>query len=187
MALTPPARPTAGPPGPHTCASCGTTFQVIRRGSASPLRCPACGATITPDPGGPSAAIRVPGSGTGAFSSSAAEVERTGHQLVRELGRGGMGIVYLATEPETDREVAVKFLSRRHGAGEELGAESNIQRRFLREARLTASLQHPGVVPIYRVGGLGNGETPWYTMSPVVPFEWIAGGGIVTGVRSVLQ
>jgi len=68
------------------------------------------------------------------------------YSLERELGRGGMGIVYLAREVQLDRLVAIKLLP------PSLAARDEIRERFLREARMAASLSHPHIVPIYRVG-----------------------------------
>jgi len=68
------------------------------------------------------------------------------YSLERELGRGGMGIVYLAREVQLDRLVAIKVLP------EALAARPEIRERFMREARMAASLSHPHIVPIYRVG-----------------------------------
>jgi eukaryotic-like serine/threonine-protein kinase len=68
------------------------------------------------------------------------------YSLERELGRGGMGIVYLAREVQLDRLVAIKVLP---GA---LAERAEVRERFLREARMAASLSHPHIVPIYRVG-----------------------------------
>src|SRR6476620_23086 len=68
------------------------------------------------------------------------------YSLERELGRGGMGIVYLAREVQLDRLVAIKVLP------EALAERPDVRERFLREARMAASLSHPHVVPIYRVG-----------------------------------
>ena len=85
------------------------------------------------------------------------------YSLERELGRGGMGIVYLARELQLERLVAIKLLP---GA---LAARADVRERFLREARMAASLSHPHIVPIHRVGEAGgfvffvmayvNGET----------------------------
>ncbi len=66
------------------------------------------------------------------------------YRLERELGRGGMGIVYLARDEMLDRPVAIKVLPRTAADGEER------RERFLREARTAAQLSHPHVVPIYR-------------------------------------
>jgi serine/threonine-protein kinase len=68
------------------------------------------------------------------------------YSLERELGRGGMGIVYLAREVQLDRLVAIKVLP------EALAVLPSVRERFLREARMAASLSHPHIVPIYRVG-----------------------------------
>jgi serine/threonine-protein kinase len=72
------------------------------------------------------------------------------YSFVRELGRGGMGIVYLAREVELDRLVAIKILP------PHLAEQIELRSRFLREARLAAGLSHPNIVPIHRVGELGG-------------------------------
>jgi tetratricopeptide (TPR) repeat protein len=75
-----------------------------------------------------------------------------GYRLLGELGRGGMGVVYRAVDEEIDREVAVKVLAAH------LPRRSGIEARFRDEARITAQLQHPGIPPVYRVGGLPDGR-----------------------------
>ena len=72
------------------------------------------------------------------------------YSLQRELGRGGMGIVYLARDVQLDRDVAIKVLPP-HLARTEASRE-----RFLREARTAAGLSHPHIVPIHRVGQVGS-------------------------------
>jgi eukaryotic-like serine/threonine-protein kinase len=67
------------------------------------------------------------------------------YSIERELGRGGMGVVYLAREVRLDRPVALKLLPPR------LAAEPAPRERFLREARLAAKLSHPNIIPIYAV------------------------------------
>jgi len=67
------------------------------------------------------------------------------YELVGELGRGGMGVVYRATDPLLGREVAVKLISK--GDSSELFEE-----RFRREAQLVANLEHPSIVPIFDFG-----------------------------------
>jgi eukaryotic-like serine/threonine-protein kinase len=67
------------------------------------------------------------------------------YSLDREIGRGGMGIVYLAHEVRLDRAVAIKLLPPH-------STSSNVRReRFLREARTAARLSHPNIVQIYSV------------------------------------
>ncbi|HEV2181802.1 MAG TPA: serine/threonine-protein kinase, partial [Gemmatimonadaceae bacterium] len=63
----------------------------------------------------------------------------------RELGRGGMGVVYLAREKSLDRQVALKVLPGM------LMAQPVLRERFLRETQLVANMSHPNVVPIYAV------------------------------------
>ena len=67
------------------------------------------------------------------------------YSLERELGRGGMGVVYLAREVRLDRPVAIKLLP------PELSAQPNLRERFLREARTAGRLSHPYIVPIHAV------------------------------------
>jgi predicted Ser/Thr protein kinase len=68
------------------------------------------------------------------------------YEIIRELGRGGMGRVYLARDPSLDREVAVKTMIAGEDATEEAIA------RFLAEAKAAGKLQHPGIVGVHEVG-----------------------------------
>ena len=72
------------------------------------------------------------------------------YSLERELGRGGMGVVYLAREVRLDRPVAIKLLP------PELAAQDRLRDRFLREARTAARLSHPYIVPIHAVDEVGH-------------------------------
>ena len=67
------------------------------------------------------------------------------YSIERELGRGGMGIVFLAREVALDRMVALKLLP------PELAARPGLKERFLKEARTAARLSHPNIVPIHGV------------------------------------
>ncbi len=67
------------------------------------------------------------------------------YELDRELGRGGMGVVYRAKDRRLKRIVAIKVLP------PELSFRSDIRSRFLREAETAAQLNHPNIVPIYSV------------------------------------
>jgi serine/threonine protein kinase len=62
------------------------------------------------------------------------------------LGRGGMGVVYLARDLRLDRPVALKLLS------PDLSGDRRFRARFERESRLAASIDHGGIVPIYEAG-----------------------------------
>src|SRR5829696_5687744 len=72
------------------------------------------------------------------------------YSLQRELGRGGMGIVYLARDVQLDRDVAIKVLP------QHLARTAESRERFVREARTAAGLSHPHIVPIHRVGEAGG-------------------------------
>jgi hypothetical protein len=72
--------------------------------------------------------------------------EFAGYRVERRLGRGGMGILYLAVEPGLERRVALKLIAP-EAANDEVFA-----RRFAEESRIAASIEHPNVVPIYAAG-----------------------------------
>ena len=72
------------------------------------------------------------------------------YSLERELGRGGMGIVFLARDVALDRPVAIKLLP------PALGLAPALRERFLREARTAARLSHPNIVPIHLVEERGD-------------------------------
>jgi WD40 repeat protein/tRNA A-37 threonylcarbamoyl transferase component Bud32 len=78
-------------------------------------------------------------------------------RIVRHFARGGLGEVFLAVDPELDRQVALKELRAYH-AHDPLS-----QARFLLEARLTGRLEHPGIVPVYGLGRYPDGR-PYYAM-----------------------
>src|SRR3954471_15211604 len=68
------------------------------------------------------------------------------YSLDREIGRGGMGVVYLAREVRLARPVAIKVLPRG------LAARPELKRAFLAEAQTVARLNHPNIVPVYAAG-----------------------------------
>ena len=72
------------------------------------------------------------------------------YDLERELGRGGMGVVYLAHDVKLDREVAIKVLPPL------LAGSADVRERFLREARTAARLSHPNIVAIHRADELDS-------------------------------
>ncbi len=67
------------------------------------------------------------------------------YAIERELGRGGMGTVYLARDLRLDRAVALKVLPA------EFGSDASLRERFLRETRTSASFSHPNIVPVHSV------------------------------------
>jgi predicted Ser/Thr protein kinase len=72
------------------------------------------------------------------------------YSIDRELGRGGMGVVYLAREVHLDRLVAIKLLP------PDKADDPTLRERFLREVRLAAKLSHPNIIPIYSVDDAGG-------------------------------
>jgi serine/threonine-protein kinase len=86
---------------------------------------------------------------------------RDRYVIERELGRGGMAVVFLARDIRHDRPVAIKIF--RSDVGDAPGAE-----RFQREIRLLARLQHPHILPLYDSGT--TGETSYF-VSPFVEGE----------------
>jgi serine/threonine protein kinase len=69
-----------------------------------------------------------------------------GYRIDGVVGRGGMGVVYRATELALDRPVALKLIA------PELAGDAEFRDRFLRESRLAASLDHAGILPVYAAG-----------------------------------
>lgn len=82
--------------------------------------------------------------------SHIASVLDSAYELDKEIGRGGMGIVFKAKDRRLKRSVAVKLLP------PELAFRSEIRSRFLREAETAAQLSHPNIVPIYSVDEKGG-------------------------------
>ena len=93
----------------------------------------------------------VPYNGTGEYGI---------HRILRLLQRGGMGRILVAYDPYLKREVAIKEL---HA---DVAEDESIVQRFIGEAEITAQLEHPGVVPIHRLGQ-GREGLPYYTMKMI--------------------
>lgn len=100
------------------------------------------------------------GSGLHGPSTNGAPIQQLGdHRIIRELGRGGMGVVYEAEQESLGRRVAVKVL-RGHST-----ADAASRKRFLREARAVARLKHPNIVSVYSVGEVD--DIPYLVMELV--------------------
>jgi serine/threonine-protein kinase len=95
------------------------------------------------------------------------EIKRFGrYEIVAELGRGAMGVVYQARDPQIDRMVAVKTVSL---WGQEPDEENEFRLRFMHEAQAAGRLHHPGIVAIFDVG-----ENP-ENRNPYIVLEYVAG------------
>ncbi len=88
---------------------------------------------------------------------SVGDILRSRYRLDAQIGRGGMGVVYRATDLELMREVAVKVISENSSA--------DARQRLIREARAAAALNHPNIISVYDVGE-ENG-TPFFVMELV--------------------
>jgi predicted Ser/Thr protein kinase len=80
-----------------------------------------------------------------------------GYSIEGVLGRGGMGVVYLAEQPELGRKVAIKVIA------PALASDPDYLRRFKHESRLAAAIEHPNAIPIYEAGVAGE-EIPYLVM-----------------------
>jgi serine/threonine protein kinase len=78
------------------------------------------------------------------------DIQIAGYRIDARLGRGGMGEVYRAVQLSLGRRVALKVLS------PELADDDVFRRRFLRESRIAASIDHPSIIPIYETGEDGG-------------------------------
>jgi serine/threonine-protein kinase len=84
------------------------------------------------------------------------------YKVVRKLGEGGMGEVYLAEDTKLDRQVALKFLS------EQFASDQSFKVRFKREAQAAAALNHPNIITIHEVAE--------YEDRPFIAMESVKGG-----------
>src|SRR5262245_60025425 len=104
---------------------------------------------------------------TAGHSMSSSLPERVGrYEVVERLGTGGMGVVYLATDPLLRRTVAVKVLP---------GENEDLRERFAREARSAAGLRHNNIVTIYDVGEDND--------QPFIAMEFIDGESMAEMIR----
>src|SRR6185503_7255408 len=140
------------------CRNCGTNVE------AGAAFCGNCGAPTEASSGGAAVATEVTGSpvsgvppidltpGSSADDNLIALTkEHLGkdYRIDKELGRGGMAVVYKGVEIALERTVAIKVVPP-DSANSGQAAE-----RFKREAKLAASLDHPNMIPVYRVGQAG--------------------------------
>lgn len=167
------------------CATCG---QALESDGVSCARCGSASAAAPPlsvvsdpeatAPGSSPARVEAPAAGESLETGGFVELHptlspiRSGlvfegkWRIEKKIGEGGMGTVFLARDLQLDRQVAVKVLS------SALAHDPEVVSRFEREARLTASLEHPNIVPVYAVGS--NGGRPFIVMK-LLEGETLAG------------
>ncbi len=139
------------------CSSCGHKLEDAW------TACPICGARV-----GGGGGIDPRGVATGDVSQTSLirDTLAAEYEILEELGRGGMAIVFRAREKALDREVAVKVLPF------SLAFDAEFVERFQREARTAAQLEHPNIIPIYRVGR--SGQVIYFVM------KLVRGGSLAT-------
>jgi serine/threonine protein kinase/tetratricopeptide (TPR) repeat protein len=101
------------------------------------------------------------------------EIVRRDDGSLWELGRGGMGVTYLAADNVLRRRVALKVIDVPPAARE----SQTVRERFLREARAAAALRHPNIAGVYQFGTSADGSRCYYAM------ELVEGETLETGVR----
>jgi serine/threonine protein kinase len=100
------------------------------------------------------------------------------YQVVREIGRGGMGVVFLARDVALHRLVAIKVLRYEFTSSEEH------RERFRREARMTARLSHPNIVPVYTFGESATDESDPYDAPLVyIVMKYVHGESLAERMR----
>jgi len=121
------------------CSRCGSEI------TGKSKFCPSCGLDLM-------ATTPVHAIATGALQETdlVREALTAEYEIIEELGRGGMALVYRAKDRHLEREVAIKVLPF------SLAFDSEFVERFQREARTAAQLEHPNIISIYRVGRSGR-------------------------------
>jgi serine/threonine protein kinase len=121
------------------CSRCGSEV------SSKSKFCPSCGLDLTA-----TTPVHALATGSVAELDLVREALSNEYEILEELGRGGMALVFRAKDKHLEREVAVKVLPF------SLAFDAEFVERFQREARTAAQLEHPNIIPIYRVGRSGR-------------------------------
>lgn len=163
-----PAQPTAGMPDGGKCSVSdegpkrGCLEETVCRLEIGRAPCPPANVAA---PGNPEdIAAPVPGVTVDLPPLDSAGPQPPDFEILREIGRGGMGLVYLARQSRLNRLVALKMIS----AGVSASAEERL--RFRIEAEAIAKMQHPNIVQVYEVGTLDD--------KPFLALEFLGGGSL---------
>lgn len=157
--------PFVGPaaPVPLGCPTCGTTFVVVASETGTTWRCGRCDTPLHASGAAPASLDTLGGEVRYLYPCRPMAMlpESVGRRfgrylLYEELGRGGMGVVYRAWDPDRAGHVALKVL-----IGGEHTAPEHVE-RFLREARSAAGLDHPNLVRVFDLGWVD--ERAYFTM-----------------------
>ena len=152
------------------CASCRDLARAMKPVESLAFAATGVTATLTDDAQGGAATAR------GDLPLSEAGTDR--YRITGEVGRGGIGRVLRALDQVLDRQVAVKEL---------FSSSEGTRKRFVREALITARLQHPSIVPVYDAGHLGD-RSPFYAMKLVAgrPLDEAIAGATTLSKRLAL-
>ncbi len=159
----------------RVCTACATKTDDTGR------FCPECGAALAETGVDPAAATKQLSSSTGSSAQRLIGLTIDGQfEIQAIIGGGSFGTVYRGRQIGLDRPVALKVPT------SEIAADPIMARRFAREARSAASIQHPGVVAIYAVGELADGR-PYLAMQYVAgePLDKILADGPLPAVRAL--
>ncbi|MGH3123187.1 MAG: protein kinase domain-containing protein, partial [Streptosporangiaceae bacterium] len=154
---------------------------------------PASGGPVPggPVPGGPVPGGPVPGSPVAGSPVPGNTGQIASYEMVEEIGRGGMAVVYRARDVRLGRWVALKVL------GEDLARDEAFRRRFIRESRAAAAVDHPNIIPIFDAGEANGvlfiamryvgGQDVHSLLNRMGPLPPARATGIVTQVASALD
>jgi serine/threonine protein kinase len=127
-------------------------------------------ATVVSRPRGPTPSGPAPAAPAALANGTEAIQFIGGYALVRKLGEGGMGAVYLAEDTKLARKAAIKTMR------PELAADENLRRRFVREARAAAAVEHENIVPIWGIGEAPDG-------SPFIAMPFLQGESLAERLK----